>query len=50
MFNQFRNKFALNDSKLIEYTSYFQRLEVPAKTILLEEGEIKKLFIIEKEC
>ncbi|KQX00623.1 Crp/Fnr family transcriptional regulator [Flavobacterium sp. Root420] len=49
MFNQFRNKFLLDDSKWNEYTSYFQRLEVPAKTILLEEGEIsKKLFIIEK--
>ena len=49
MFNQFRTKFLLDDSKWNEYTSYFQRLEVPAKTILLEEGEIsKKLFIIEK--
>lgn len=51
MFNQFRNKFPLHDSKWIEYTSYFNRLEVPAKTILLEEGEIsKRLFIIEKGC
>lgn len=49
MFNQFRTKFPLDDSKWNEYTSYFQRLEIPAKTILLEEGEIsKKLFIIEK--
>lgn len=49
MFNQFLTKFLLDDSKWNEYTSYFQRLEVPAKTILLEEGEIsKKLFIIEK--
>ncbi|HEX8015664.1 MAG TPA: Crp/Fnr family transcriptional regulator [Flavobacterium sp.] len=51
MFNQFRNKFPLDDSKWNEYTSYFKRLEVPAKTILLEEGEIsKRLFIIEKGC
>ncbi|MET0944898.1 MAG: Crp/Fnr family transcriptional regulator [Flavobacterium sp.] len=51
MFNQFRNKFPLNDSKWIEYTNHFKRLEVPAKTILLEEGEIsKRLFIIEKGC
>jgi CRP-like cAMP-binding protein len=49
MFDQFRNKFPLDDSKWNEYTSYFQCLEVPAKTVLLEEGEIsKKLFIIEK--
>lgn len=51
MFNQFTNKFPLDASKWIEYTSYFQHLEVPAKTILLEEGEIsKRLFIIEKGC
>ncbi len=51
MFSQFRNKFPLTDEKWIEYTSYFKRLEVPAKTVLLEEGEIsKKLFIIEKGC
>jgi len=51
MFNQFRNKFPLTDEKWMEYTNYFNRLEVPAKTTLLEEGEIsKKLFIIEKGC
>lgn len=51
MFNQFRNKFPLDDSKWIEYTDCFKRLEVPSKTILLKEGEIsKKLFIIEKGC
>jgi CRP-like cAMP-binding protein len=51
MFNQFRNKFPLTDEKWNEYTNSFHRLEVPAKTILLEEGEIsKKLFIIEKGC
>ena len=51
MFDQFRNKFPLDDSKWIEYTNHFKRLEVPAKTILLEEGEIsKRLFIIEKGC
>lgn len=49
MFNKFRNKFPLEETKWIEYSNYFNRLEVPAKTILLEEGEIsKKLFIIEK--
>ncbi len=51
MFAQFRNKFPLSDSKWIEYTNHFNRLEVPAKTVLLEEGEIaKRLFIIEKGC
>lgn len=51
MFNQFRNKFPLTDEKWNEYTSYFNHIEVPAKTVLIEEGEIsKKLFIIEKGC
>lgn len=51
MFDQFRNKFPLTDEKWMEYTNYFNRMEVPAKTMLLEEGEIsKKLFIIEKGC
>ena len=51
MFDQFRNKFPLTDEKWLKYTSYFNRMEVPAKTTLLEEGEIsKKLFIIEKGC
>ncbi|TPG37546.1 Crp/Fnr family transcriptional regulator [Flavobacterium pectinovorum] len=49
MFNQFRNKFPLTDEKWMEYTNCFKRLEIPAKTILLEEGEVsKRLFIIEK--
>lgn len=51
MFDQFRNKFSLNDTKWIEFTNHFNRLEVPAKTLLLEEGEIsKRLFVIEKGC
>lgn len=51
MFDQFRNKFPLTDEKWMEYANYFNRMEVPAKTMLLEEGEIsKKLFIIEKGC
>lgn len=51
MFSQFRNKFPLTDEKWLEYTGYFNRAEIPAKTTLLEEGEIsKKLFIIEKGC
>jgi CRP-like cAMP-binding protein len=51
MFHQFRNKFPLTDEKWLEYTGYFNRIEVASKTTLLEEGEIsKKLFIIEKGC
>ncbi|WDF65675.1 Crp/Fnr family transcriptional regulator [Flavobacterium sp. KACC 22763] len=51
MFNQFRNKFPLTDKKWNEYIGYFNRIEVPTKTTLLEEGEVsKKLYIIEKGC
>jgi CRP-like cAMP-binding protein len=51
MFSQFRNKFPLTNEKWLEYTGYFNRAEIPAKTTLLEEGEIsKKLFVIEKGC
>lgn len=51
MFDQFRNKFPLTDEKWNEYINLFNRIEVPAKTVLLEEGDIsKKLFIIEKGC
>lgn len=49
MFEQFRNKFQLDDDKWNEYIDCFHRIEVPAKTILLKEGEVsKKMFLIEK--
>ncbi|MBB5637043.1 CRP-like cAMP-binding protein [Pedobacter cryoconitis] len=51
MFDQFKNKFPVNEQKWNDYISCFKRLEVPAKTTLLQEGEIsKKLFLIEKGC
>lgn len=49
MFDQFRNKFPLDEAHWNDYVSCFKRIEVPAKTVLLNEGEIsKKLFLIEK--
>jgi CRP-like cAMP-binding protein len=51
MFEQFRDKFSLDDDKWADYIRCFNRMKVPAKTILLEEGAIsKKLFLIEKGC
>ena len=51
MFDQFRNKLLQSDEKWAGYISCFKRIEVPAKTILLKEGEIsKKVFLIEKGC
>lgn len=51
MFEQFKDKFPLDNDTWDTYVSYFERLEVPARTVLLNEGETsKKLFIIEKGC
>src|SRR5579871_425760 len=51
MFEQYRNKFPIDDNKWTEYISCFRRIEVDAKTALLNEGEIsKKVFFIEKGC
>ncbi|PJZ58417.1 Crp/Fnr family transcriptional regulator [Leptospira barantonii] len=51
MFERFRNLLPIEDHKWNEYVSCFKRLEVPAKTVLLNEGAIsKKLFFIEKGC
>jgi len=51
MLEQFRNKFQLADAQWNDYTGCFNRIEVPARTILLTEGSIsKKMFLIEKGC
>jgi CRP-like cAMP-binding protein len=51
MFDRFRNQFPLDDATWQKYVSCFKRMEVPAKTVLLKEGEISgKVFLIEKGC
>lgn len=51
MFEQFKNKFPLSQAHWNDYVSCFKRITVPAKTVLLKEGEVsKKLFLIEKGC
>ena len=51
MFDRFKNKFPLDEKKWNYYVSCFKRVVVPAKTVLLKEGEIsKKFFLIEKGC
>lgn len=51
MFEQFRNRFPLDDDKWNDYISCFNRIEVPSKTVLLKEDETsKKMFLIEKGC
>lgn len=51
MLQQFRHKFQLADDKWNDYTNCFHRFEVPAKTTLLNEGDVsQKMFLIEKGC
>lgn len=48
---KFRGNFAVSDDKWDEYTGCFKRIEVPAKTILLHEGEVsKKAYLVQKGC
>jgi CRP-like cAMP-binding protein len=51
MFFQFKDKFPHLKQHWEAYMGLHKRVEVPAKTILLHEGDIsKKSFIIEKGC
>lgn len=51
MLEKLRSKWPFPPGKWEEYSRYYQRLEVPAKTVLLNEGEVsKKAFLIEKGC
>ena len=51
MFEQFRARFPQLKDKWDEYVSYYHRIEVPAKTLLLKEGDVsQKAFFIEKGC
>lgn len=51
MFEQYRPKLQLDDDKWNAYVSCFNRIEVPSKTVLLDEGKLsKKMFVIEKGC
>ena len=50
-FEQFRQLFPLAKEKWDEYINYYHRIEVPARTILLNEGEVsKKAYFIEQGC
>ena len=51
MFEQFKNLLPFEELQWEYYQEYFKKIEVPAKTILIREGEIsKKVFFIEKGC
>ena len=51
MFEQFRNRYPVGDDKWADLISCFKLMKVPAKTVLLKEGEIsKRMFLIETGC
>jgi len=51
MFEQLIERLPHLKDRLEKYAGLFQRLEVPAKTVLLQEGEIsKRSFHVEKGC
>lgn len=51
MFERYRDSFPQLADKWNEYIGYYHRMEVPAKTVLLREGDIsQRAFIIEKGC
>jgi len=51
IFQEIKTRIPIENAKWDEYASYYKRVEVPAKTVLLREGEIsKKGFFIEKGC
>lgn len=50
-FEKFRRQFPLSAGKWEEYLGYYHRVEVPARTVLLREGEVsRKAWLIEKGC
>ncbi|MBN8790207.1 MAG: Crp/Fnr family transcriptional regulator [Terrimonas sp.] len=51
MFEYFKTKFPPDNQKWNDYLCCFKQIKVPAKTVLLKEGDIsKKVFFIEKGC
>lgn len=51
MFFQFKDKFPHLQRHWDTYMGMYRRIEVPAKTVLLSEGDIsKRSFVIEKGC
>ena len=51
MLEEFRTKFPFPPEKWDAYVKCFKRLDVPARTVLLREGEVsRKAYLIEKGC
>jgi CRP-like cAMP-binding protein len=51
MFEHPNNKVPFNDERLQKYACHFKRIEVPAKSLLLKEGQVsRKAYWIERGC
>ena len=51
MLDRLKKRLSVKEESWPQYEACFKRLELPAKTILLKEGEIsKKAYFIEKGC
>ena len=51
MLERLKNRFSITEKNWPIYQGYFKRLELPARTILLNEGAVsKKAYFIEKGC
>ncbi len=51
MLEKFRENFPLSPEKWDDYVRRFTRIQVPARTVLLREGDIsRRAYLIEKGC
>jgi CRP-like cAMP-binding protein len=51
MLQSLKNKFPIKEKNWPQYEACFKRLEIPAKTTVLAEGQVsKKAYFIEKGC
>ena len=51
IFDRYKGNYPQLTDKWKEYESMYHRIEVPAKTVLLKEGEIsKRAFLIDRGC
>lgn len=51
MFEPFLSKIPIGEERWMKYGSCFKKTSVPAKTVLLREGQVsQKMFFVEKGC
>ncbi|MBS1565182.1 MAG: Crp/Fnr family transcriptional regulator [Bacteroidetes bacterium] len=51
MHSSIRQRFPLSDARWAHYSSCFTRMEAPARTMLLREGEVsRKRYFVEQGC